>query len=96
MRRTGFSSNIENNLHRTLLGLENDDHLQYHNDERGDIRYLSVTDISTSLEAGKVPKCDINGNLNFAEKQAVSFVIENRISDPASPAVGQIWFRTDL
>lgn len=24
------------------------------------------------------------------------FVIENRTSDPASPAVGQMWFRTDV
>lgn len=27
---------------------------------------------------------------------ALSFVLENRTSDPASPAVGQIWLRTDL
>ena len=26
----------------------------------------------------------------------VSFVIENRTSDPTAPVAGQIWFRTDL
>lgn len=25
-----------------------------------------------------------------------AFVVENRTTDPASPAVGQLWFRTDL
>lgn len=35
-------------------------------------------------------------SVNFNKKQATSFVIENRTSDPASPANGQIWLRTDL
>lgn len=35
-------------------------------------------------------------SVNFAQQQAVSFVIENRTSDPGSPVAGQIWLRTDL
>ncbi len=34
--------------------------------------------------------------VNFNGQQATSFRIENRTSDPGSPAVGQIWLRTDL
>ena len=34
--------------------------------------------------------------LEFAQKQALSFVIENRTSDPANPVTGQLWLRTDL
>ena len=30
------------------------------------------------------------------DKEAVGMIIENRTSDPSSPATGQIWFRTDL
>lgn len=37
-----------------------------------------------------------DGSVNFAQQQAVSFVIENRTSDPGSPVAGQIWLRTDL
>lgn len=36
------------------------------------------------------------GPVNFNQQQAISFVLENRTSDPASPATGQIWLRTDL
>lgn len=35
-------------------------------------------------------------SVNFAQQQATQFRIENRTSDPGSPAVGQIWLRTDL
>jgi len=34
--------------------------------------------------------------MNFNGQQAQAFVIENRTSDPGSPATGQIWLRTDL
>jgi len=37
-----------------------------------------------------------DGSVGFNQKQAVSLVIENRTSDPASPVDGQIWLRTDL
>jgi len=41
--------------------------------------------------AGKVLE-----NMNFDKKQGLAFVIENRTSDPDTPADGQIWLRTDL
>ena len=34
--------------------------------------------------------------VDFAGQEATSFAIENRTSDPGSPANGQIWLRTDL
>ena len=37
-----------------------------------------------------------NGAVDFSQQQAISFRVENRTSDPASPATGQIWLRTDL
>jgi hypothetical protein len=41
-------------------------------------------------------KLDVEGNLDMNQNQIKNFRIENRTSDPASPAVGQIWIRTDL
>ena len=39
---------------------------------------------------------DPDASLEFAKQQALQFVVENRTSDPASPADGQIWLRSDL
>ena len=35
-------------------------------------------------------------DIDFQEKEALSFVVENRTTDPSSPVTGQIWFRTNL
>jgi hypothetical protein len=35
-------------------------------------------------------------SVSFNDQQAVSFRIENRTSDPGSPATGALWLRTDL
>lgn len=35
-------------------------------------------------------------SVDFNGQQALNFRIENRTSDPGSPATGQIWLRTDL
>jgi len=35
-------------------------------------------------------------SVQFSQQQALQFRIENRTSDPGSPAVGEIWLRTDL
>ena len=35
-------------------------------------------------------------SVQFNQQQALQFRVENRTSDPASPATGQIWLRTDL
>ncbi len=37
-----------------------------------------------------------DGPVDFAKQQATALVIENRTDDPADPANGQIWLRTDL
>lgn len=39
---------------------------------------------------------DPSASVEFAQQQALQFRIENRTSDPSSPAVGEIWLRTDL
>jgi len=39
---------------------------------------------------------DPTTGIEFAQQQALQFRAENRTSDPASPAVGQLWLRTDL
>lgn len=35
-------------------------------------------------------------SVDFNQQQALQLRIENRTSDPGSPAVGEIWLRTDL
>lgn len=35
-------------------------------------------------------------SVDFLQQQALQFRIENRTSDPGSPAAGEIWLRTDL
>lgn len=39
---------------------------------------------------------DPTAAVDFAQQQALQFRVENRTSDPVSPAVGQLWIRTDL
>lgn len=53
---------------------------------------ISAMASTTTLDAIPAPVASVN----FAQQQAVSFVIENRTSDPASPVEGQMWNRTDL
>lgn len=36
------------------------------------------------------------GSVQFSQQQGLQFRIENRTSDPGAPAVGEVWFRTDL
>lgn len=38
----------------------------------------------------------VNGISDFKENEAQNFVIENRTSDPSTPATGRMWIRTDL
>lgn len=37
-----------------------------------------------------------DGSIEFSQQQALQLVIELRTDDPAAPADGQIWLRTDL
>lgn len=76
-----------------------------HTHQQGDVTNL-VSDLagkaasSHTHAAGDLPDLDgitaPNASVDFNGQQATSFRIENRTSDPASPAVGQIWLRTDL
>ena len=56
-----------------------------------------VNNGATILHKHKLNACDPpDGDVNFAQQQAISLVIENRTSDPTTPVNGQIWLRTDL
>lgn len=51
----------------------------------------------TGLHKHKLNACDVpDGAVDFNKQQATALVIENRTDDPATPADGQIWLRTDL
>jgi hypothetical protein len=39
---------------------------------------------------------DPTASVEFSSQQALNLRLENRTSDPVSPAEGQIWLRTDL
>lgn len=43
------SAAVFNSDHANLSGLGNDDHLQYHNDTRGDLRYYTKTEIDSNV-----------------------------------------------
>lgn len=60
--------------HSILSGLSNDDHLQYHTDERGDARYYTQSQID-SLLGGLTPTGDIS---------ELSFSISNNVTTPTS------------
>lgn len=53
-----------------------------------------VVDLSSNQTIGGTKTFSSNINLNG--NQIISLVIENRTSDPGSPANGQIWFRSDI
>lgn len=72
-----------------------------------DTRYAAAshahagTDITSgTVPAARLPTLDALtapvAAVNFNGQQATSFLIENRTSDPGSPATGQLWLRTDL
>jgi hypothetical protein len=52
-----------------------------------------ATNYAIYTNAGRVRFGD---TVDFTAQQSLNFVIENRTSDPGSPAVGQLWLRTDL
>mgnify|MGYP003514734685 FL=1 len=52
-----------------------------------------ATNYALYTNAGRVRFGDV---VDFTAQQSLNFVIENRTSDPGSPAVGQLWLRTDL
>ena len=38
----------------------------------------------------------LGSNMNFNDKQAVNFILENRTDDTGMTVTGQMWFRTDV
>lgn len=57
----------------------------------------NVTNLATTVQAYTLDTFAAPiAAINFNGQQAQSFVIENRTSDPGSPATGQMWLRTDL
>lgn len=64
---------------------------------------ITVSNLSTSLSTSyanvnlsNLSAVVVNTHMNFNGKQAITFVVENRTSDPTSPVAGQMWFRTDI
>lgn len=63
--------------------------------DKGDITVSSsgtvwTIDLTLDQILAAVASVDFNG------QEAINFRVENRTSDPGSPAVGQVWLRTDL
>ena len=56
---------------------------------RGTLGAMAAT---TTLDAIPIAVASVD----FGSQQAKNFRFENRTSDPGSPAVGQVWLRTDL
>ncbi len=50
--------------HGSLIGLGDDDHAQYHNDTRGDIRYHTKTILASTAGAGYIGTLDAGGFFN--------------------------------
>lgn len=63
--------------------------------DKGDVTVSgggTVWTLDLTLDAINAPVASVG----FAQQQATQLRIENRTSDPGSPAVGEIWLRTDL
>lgn len=55
------------------------------------VALASKQDLAERGQPSGYPGLDSDGKLS-----TVPIVLENRTSDPSSPAVGEIWLRTDL
>ncbi len=65
--------------------------------DSGAVTAAEITDLATTVQAYTLDAfANPVASLDFAQQQTLQFVIENRTSDPGSPATGQIWLRTDL
>jgi hypothetical protein len=63
--------------------------------DKGDITVASSgTAWTLDLTLDQIPVAV--ASVNFNSQQATNLRVENRTDDPGSPAVGQIWLRTDL
>jgi hypothetical protein len=59
-----------------------------------------VADVPTETAVPSSHALNVHGaavaSVDFGSQQAISFCLENRTDDPSTPAVGQMWLRTDL
>ena len=55
----------------------------------------ATCDVTAAIGAGGDPS-PLTADLDFAQFEALQFVLENRTSDPGAPVAGQMWLRTDL
>ena len=63
---------------------------------RENFRALIEDDITIEGKRTFSKKPVFNAGVDLNKTQAYNLVIENRTSDPTSPVVGQVWFRTDV
>lgn len=59
-----------------------------------DVGAVGITELDASVTLDAI--ADPVASVDFAQQQALQFVIENRTSDPGSPVSGQLWLRVDL
>lgn len=60
---------------------------------------LTITDTGITRDGTSFlssTKVNLSNALDFNQNEAKEMVVENRTSDPSSPAEGQLWVRTDL
>jgi len=62
----------------------------------GEINVLSLHELRFRTNDTDRMIIEEDGDIDMQGNQVKSFRLENRTSDPASPAVGQMWLRTDL
>jgi len=96
-KQTDWSSPTVFTDHGSLSGLADDDHLQYHNDARGDIRYYTKTYLNTALNhsstsilsGGTVTNGSTSTTINIS---AGTGLIVNNTTDPANPTYQLVTF----
>lgn len=74
-----------------------------HSHSPSDITGTAVVDLDARLTDDRNPTSHALSvhsaavaSVDFAKQQAMALCIENRTDDPSTPAVGQMWLRTDL
>jgi len=67
----------EATTHGLLSGLGNDDHIQYHTDARGDIRYYTKAQVDALVSAGDVSGDITQGTYSFSNSQVTPENITN-------------------
>lgn len=92
---TGGFSSSDNYLQGNTLSVSNiDDGSGGEIDAQSRIN-LNSNDI-VGVNSASVNTLTVSNRINMQQNQIDNMVIDTRSSDPASPAVGQIWYRTDL